>query len=227
MPDIPLTEDHNSFLSEFLNPVYLLPRTMKALAARFKKESSLELHSFLCPKFAKKLEHGLRETDVAHGLGGRGRNGRVPPHDAGVSSGPWAIKSPPHKWRYCVLKPHVYGPSEEMASNSTQSCSDELMRSLQDELFASNAFRAWLSVVARLLPLRYAVEARRFRPGLDYTLATSEEKETRLDVVLGLTPDVFKRSKRGKVKDSSGKEESRGWKSEWGGWEVGFLLITQ
>jgi Rps23 Pro-64 3,4-dihydroxylase Tpa1-like proline 4-hydroxylase len=31
MPDIPLTDDHISFLSEFLNPVYLQPRTMKAL----------------------------------------------------------------------------------------------------------------------------------------------------------------------------------------------------
>jgi hypothetical protein len=36
--------------------------------------------------------------------------------------------------------------------------------------------------------MKYAVEARRFRPGLNYTLATSEEKDSRLDVVLGLTP---------------------------------------
>lgn len=63
------------------------------------------------------------------------------------------------------------------------------MRSLQDELFPSPAFRAWLAIVSRLLPLRYAVEARRFRPGLDYTLATSEDKEARLDVVLGLVPE--------------------------------------
>ncbi len=62
------------------------------------------------------------------------------------------------------------------------------MRGLQDELFTSPAFRAWLAIVSRLMPIRHAVEARRFRPGLDYTLATSEEKEARLDVVLGLTP---------------------------------------
>jgi hypothetical protein len=219
LPDKPLTDDHISFLSEFLNPVYLQPRTMNALATRFVQESSLELHSFLCTKLAKKLELGLREADASDGLG-RGRNGQIPPHSAGTSPGPWTIKSPPHKWRYCVLKPHIYGPPEEMAPNPTQSYSDELMRSLQDELFASNAFRAWLSVVSRLLPLRYAVEGRRFRPGLDYTLATSEEKEARLDVVLGLTPDVSRRNGKGKTRESNGIDELRGWQTgEWGGWE--------
>ena len=115
-----------------------------------------------------------------------------------------------------------------MAPNPTQSYSDELMRSLQDELFASNAFRAWLSVVSRLLPLRYAVEGRRFRPGLDYTLATSEEKEARLDVVLGLTPDVSRRNGKGKTRESNGIDELRGWQTgEWGGWEVSFLPVSQ
>jgi hypothetical protein len=68
--------------------------------------------------------------------------------------------------------------------------------------------------------LRYAVEGRRFRPGLDYTLATSEEKEARLDVILGLTPDVSRRNRKGKTKDSNVKDELRGWQTgEWGGWE--------
>ncbi|TFY73860.1 hypothetical protein EWM64_g10154, partial [Hericium alpestre] len=44
LPDTPLTEGEITFLSEFLNPVYLQHRTMKALAARFIEESSLELH---------------------------------------------------------------------------------------------------------------------------------------------------------------------------------------
>lgn len=62
--------------------------------------------------------------------------------------------------------------------------------------------------------MRYAVEARRFRPGLDYTLATAEVSDARLDVVLGLTPEV----------EVSGKGKSKAeanWESgEWGGWEV-------
>jgi len=74
------------------------------------------------------------------------------------------------------------------------------------------------------LPLSYSVEARRFRPGLDYTLATSEEREARLDVVLGLTPDVqVGEGEAGGSGSGKGKErEARGWQAaEWGGWEVG------
>jgi len=225
MPDTPLTEDHISFLSEFLNPVYLQPQTMKALAARFVEESSLELHSFLRASLADKLENGLREVDRTDGLG-EGRNGRIPPHSAGMSSGVWTIKSPPHKWRYCVLKPHVYGPSEEFTSQVSQTPSDEMIHSLQDELFASNAFRAWLNVVSRLLPLKYTVEGRRFRPGLDYTLATSEEKEARLDVVLGLTPDV-ENNGMCEADGSDGENDPRGWQAgEWGGWEVRCLWAS-
>lgn len=196
---------------------------MRALAARFVEESSLELHSFLSKPLAKKLENGLRSVDKADGLG----RGRIPPHTAGTSSGAWTIKSPPHKWRYCVLKPHVYGPAEEQSARTPQASADEIIRSLQDELFSSNAFRAWLSIVSRLLPLKYAVEGRRFRPGLDYTLATSEEKEARLDVVLGLTPDVTANKPytngNGKGKGRARiPEEPRGWQTgEWGGWEVG------
>jgi hypothetical protein len=106
------------------------------------------------------------------------------------------------------------------------------MRSLQNELFPSAAFRAWLAIVTRLMPMKYAVEARRFRPGLDYTLATSEEKDSRLDVVLGLTPPVRDPLDSSEEDDDDpragsrqpsrklGKEVTRGWVStEWGGWE--------
>lgn len=93
-----------------------------------------------------------------------------------------------------------------------------MLRSLQDELLPSEAFRAWLVIVAGLMPLGWLAEARRFRPGLDYTLATSEEKEARLDVVLGLTPEVRPQK--------DGSNEPRGWQAaEWGGWEVGFFCF--
>lgn len=41
-----------------------------------------------------------------------------------------------------------------------------------------------------MLSMSYAAETRRFRPGLDYTLTTSDEKDVLLDVVLDLTPGV-------------------------------------
>jgi prolyl 3-hydroxylase /prolyl 3,4-dihydroxylase len=227
----PLSNPHIAYLSKFLNPIYLEPVTMSKLASRFVELSNLELHSYLCTSLAEKLAMGLRELDVGDGLG-PDREGRIPPHTSGTQ-GSWRIKGPPHKWRYCTLSPSS-SPAAATASppappappppkNILSSSSDEIIRKLQDELFPSEAFRAWIAIVSRLLPLRYTVEARRFRPGLDYTLAKSEENEARLDVCLELTPEVGS----GKVSNGKEKEKERdpaeltAWQSgEWGGWEV-------
>ncbi|KAF8914348.1 Oxoglutarate and iron-dependent oxygenase degradation C-term-domain-containing protein [Gymnopilus junonius] len=199
--DVSLSDDHISFLSEFLNPVYLQPRTMKALAARFAEESSLELHSFLSNPLAEALEPRLRELDTRDGLG-ENRVGIIPAHTSGTG-GAWIIRGPPHKWRYCVLSPLQDGAPVEAVRPRHLSSTDQILRSLQEEL---------------LMPMRYAAEARRFRPGLDYTLATSEESEARLDVVLGLTPPA--REAESDEESDRFAQHQRGWTdTEWGGWE--------
>ncbi|GBE79614.1 Prolyl 3,4-dihydroxylase ofd1 [Sparassis crispa] len=225
LPDDALSAADASFLSEFLNPVYLQARTMKALASRFIDESSLELHSFLCAPLAEKLEHGLSERDAQDGLG-PGRATRIPPHVAGTD-GAWTARGPPHKWRYCVQRPE--DPSAPRMARATDprwlgQSTDEIVHELETRLFPSAPFRAWLAAVSRLLPLRYAVEARRFRPGLDYTLATSEAKDTRLDVVLGLTPQTSGRENKdvdaAVDRGTPAEDAPCAWQTgEWGGWE--------
>ncbi|KAF9226801.1 hypothetical protein BS17DRAFT_505516 [Gyrodon lividus] len=209
-PDAPLSTEHIAFLKKYLNPVYLQLRTMKTLMAQFDVESNLQLHHFLSNQLLMELEPSLLDADVTDGLDSSTRKGRTTPHSAGVSK-TWTVQGPPHKWRYCTLD----SQPTEMASPA-----ERVLRQLQNELFPSAAFRAWLSVLTRLMPLSYSVEARRFRPGLDYTLATSEEGDSRLDVVLGLTPQVKEDKKHGKAKAKEEDEESKGWQSgEWGGWE--------
>ncbi|KAF8622050.1 hypothetical protein AX15_007203 [Amanita polypyramis BW_CC] len=220
-----LPESHVSFLSEYLNPVYLQPRTMKALAARFVEESSLELHSFLSHDIAEALETGLCKLDTKDGLDGA-RVGRIPPHTAGVG-GVWTVRGPPHKWRYCVLKSYAEGAPVATVRPISRSTVDGILRGLQEELFPSPSFRTWLTLVSRLMPLRYRAEARRFRPGLDYTLATSEEKEARLDVVLGLTPEVKNVPIEVGTSRQGTRQPEQGWLTgEWGGWEVGPLFYS-
>ncbi|KAH7887435.1 nuclear protein [Phlebopus sp. FC_14] len=216
-PDAPLSAEHTAFLTKFLNPVYLQLRTMKTLMARFDVESNLELHHFLSNAILMELEPSLLSTDTADKLDNAVRQGRLPPHSAGVS-GSWTAKGPPHKWRYCTLGEQ----KGEASSSGDVSPAERILRQLQDELFPSAAFRAWLSILTRLIPLSYSVEARRFRPGMDYTLATSEEGDSRLDVVLGLTPQVKNEEKsNGKAKaKQDNEEEPFGWQTgEWGGWE--------
>lgn len=249
-----LSDDHVAFLSEFLNPVYLQPRTMQALSARFVEESSLELHQFLNAPLSQTLQPRLREMDAKDGLG-PDRPFAVPSHNAGTASpsstpstdrtsyfgqrslslgrtktpptntscpnSNWIVRGPPHKWRYCTLTPKPHHKLEAVTPRSAHVSPDEIMRSLQDELFPSDAFRAWLAIVAGLVPVGWICEARRFRPGLDYTLATSEAVEARLDVVLGLTPEISD------AKGSRGHSKDTNWQgSEWGGWEARLIFTV-
>ena len=222
-----MSEDHIGFLSEFLNPVYLQARTMDTLSSRFAQESSLELHSFLSNNLADVLLPRLRAADAKDRLDDT-RKGRIPSHSTGICQA-WTVKGPPHKWRYSVLAPPPHDAPAAAVIPRAAGSLEEIMRSLQNELFTSAAFRAWLAIVTRLLPMSYAVEARRFRPGLDYTLATSDEEDARLDVVLGLTPGIKEEdddnsagpSNRIRNSARTPRPPARGWQTaEWGGWEV-------
>lgn len=201
--------------------------------AKFDNESNLQLQSFLVDELAAALEEGLREADVADGLDGTSRSGKVPSHGLGVPpasvTSAWAVKGPPHKWRYCTLAQESDSSASSSSTTTARAKAEDILRELQDTFFPSAAFRAWLTIVTKLIPLSCAVEARRFRPGLDYTLATSDEGESRLDVVLGLTPQVRPKNENGtrhgkakaKAKATEKEDKPMGWQAgEWGGWEV-------
>lgn len=239
-PDVPLLPVQTSFLARYLNPAYLQLRTMKTIMAKFVNESNIQLQSFLADELAAALQEGLVEADVIDGLDGTSRGGKIPRHGLGVppssNISPWTVKGPPHKWRYCTL---VQGHDPSASTTTARAKAEGILRELQDALFPSTEFRAWLTIVTNLIPLSCAVEARRFRPGLDYTLATSDEGESRLDIVLGLTPQVQPRktqnengTRHGKAKakaigdeDEDG-DQPTGWLAgEWGGWEVCLFLF--
>ena len=243
-PDIPLSAAYTSFLAKYLNPAYLQLRTLKTVMAKFVEESNLQLQRFLIDELATALEEGLGEADVTDGLDGTSREGKLPTHGLGVppssEASPWTVKGPPHKWRYCTLaQEHDPNAPSSSASTTTRAKAEAILRELQDTFFPSDAFRAWLTIVTKLIPLSCAVEARRFRPGLDYTLATSDEGESRLDVVLGLTPQVQPKKteiengiRNGKAKakasenDEEDEDEPTGWQvGEWGGWEVRLAVL--
>jgi prolyl 3-hydroxylase /prolyl 3,4-dihydroxylase len=213
MPTDQLTEAQITFLSSYINPVYLTPKAIKALTERFVAESSLELHKFLVDGLADKLRTGLAQRDEEDGLGPR-RHRRMPFHSSGTNV-QWRAKGPPHKARYCILSDKRPSNRPDSPSYIAEDSPEWIMRRLQDVLFPSPAFRTWLANVTSLLPMKHSVEARRFRPGLDYTLAISEEAESRLDVCLGLTPPV----ENTKNSSSDGSWDS----GEWGGWEVSAL----
>jgi hypothetical protein len=146
--------------------------TLEKLNGQFVAASEIVLHNFLHPVLAAQLKAEISAQDSADSTPA----GLIPPQGMGEGSG-WTIQGPASKQRYLSLDP------------SSSTSSTPILARLQKELFPSSAFRAWLEVVSDLAPMSRRLECRRFRRGLDYTLAAGEERsgEAKLDVWLGAT----------------------------------------
>ncbi|UZJ53110.1 hypothetical protein CBS101457_002430 [Exobasidium rhododendri] len=199
LPGSTITASDKSFLSFFLNPAYLQNRTQSVLYDKFGDESHILLVDFLNKEFAAAIESELKVIDGQAELrwwenGGRAK-AKVPSHLLGVDpSQGWSISGPPHRQRFLTLEDKAGSsslPSTNAALPSTlPSTGTELLRLLQTHLLPSPAFRHFLSNISQLVPIgARPFQVRRFRPGLDYTLARSDD-EAVLDLTLGLTPDV-------------------------------------
>ncbi|BEI83357.1 hypothetical protein CcaverHIS002_0312250 [Cutaneotrichosporon cavernicola] len=169
-PPAGLTPSHLSFLKDFLAPSYLTPQTLEKLSGQFVEASEIVLHNFLRPDLADKIKAETKAADAA----AFGDSKLIPGQDVGEGDG-WVLQGPASKHRFASL----VGDSK----------STPALRSVLAKLLPSEAWRAWLGVVSSLAPMEYRAEARRFRRGLDYTLANGEERtgEARLDAFLGLS----------------------------------------
>lgn len=227
-----LSEDDLNFLSAFIDSTYLIPDTLDQICESFVEDSQVHLADFLCAPLAKRLEEALLSRDSSDGLSDQNRSGKIPAHKSGTAGEAlWSIQGPPHKFRYCSLsgRSHKLKTISDALSilSSAESSAEDILAVLQDTLFPHPAFKTWLTLAAKAVATSYAVRARRFRPGLDYTLATSHDEQSILDVVLHLTPEVEATAKpdgkgKGKAEDTEDEDEDgTGWaKGEWGGWDV-------
>lgn len=198
-----MTADEVTFLSPFLHPQYLEPAVLGALGGQFANDSFLLLDKFLHPDLAPGLERGLAKLDVKHGLDLDSRAGLIPDMRAGDGDEGWEVVGPSTRQRFLSLSPSAAASVAEGATAT--------IRTLLCDVLSSVAFRAWLALLTGFPPLAHRLEARRLRPGLDYTLARGEDgDESRLDVRLGLTPGD-------KWEDIEGGEA-------FGGWEVSLSL---
>lgn len=200
MPTLPSSADLD-YLRPLLNPAYLTSKVIDLLRAQFVEQSHLVLADFLAPSIANELEGLIRERDAEMEKDRRGVtvNGQttnnIPPHTAGEDErNGWAVVGPPHLQRYLALSP---------SSSASTPAADRLSTLLREihALFTSSAFAALLASLTSLLPTAYTTAVRRFRPGLDYSLARGEsasdpDAQVKLDVGLGLTPKCEKESDR-------------------------------
>jgi len=207
-----LTEQDLVSLARWISSEYLDMKSLSSISEHFEENSYAVLENFLRKDLAKEMMVSLQAADADAGLSGDvWREG--PPYHGGVGQG-WVAVGPPHLRRYLRFQG---APSDgpticDKASVSPQVRLGTVLKAVADELFTERAFRRWLRTITQLDVLDEGdVNVRRFRPGLDYTVAANHETvlpgRASLDVTLGV------------VRDEDGADAEQ-WASEaWGGFE--------
>lgn len=164
------TEEELDFLLKYLAPTYLTPDTLGELSELFADESSLRLDNFLSKKFSAALRKYLEEQEKQS----------LPSSSTEIEkTTDWHVARPPHKHRF------LYQQARDSKPDSPKSPIQELV----EDLLPSIAFRKWLAKATGLQLESHDILARRFRRGMDYSLATGyEEENSRLEITLGITP---------------------------------------
>lgn len=134
---------------------------IKELREKFENESMINVSPFLSPSFVKKVHSVATAKDLEP----------IPARSPDVLE-PWAVARPPHIRRYMYLSGK----------------NDDAFSELRD-FFRSAQFTRLLQELTGLRPKEEWTEARRFRPGCDFTLAqTSGQEDAILEAVLDVTP---------------------------------------
>jgi hypothetical protein len=172
-----LTVNDMDFLIQYMNPNYLTPDTVEELSGMFGDESSLRLAEFLSAKFSARLRTYLESKDHE-------ANPSLPANPYNKES-KVGVARPPHKHRYLYRQAVQPIPTTPRPEDDGMTPYDDLV----DILFPHPAFMKWISLVTGITLTKSNIFARRFRRGLDYTLATAyEEEDPQLEVCLGITP---------------------------------------
>lgn len=175
--DDQMTADEMDFLLKYINPNYLVPDTVEDITRLFSDESSVRLAEFLSPKFCARLREYLESKDHES-------DPNLPANPFFTAQSEVGVARPPHKHRFLYRKA-VQPIQTSYPENASLTPYDDLV----DVLFPHPAFTKWLSLITGITLTKSNILARRFRRGLDYTLATAyEEEDPQLEVCLGITP---------------------------------------
>ncbi len=151
-----ITSDQLHRLARFVNPAYLNANAIGAVRAQLRTHASAQLAQFLLSEFAEPLLAAAAKADHRDGLG----SGGSPRYEAGLSRPGWRAVGPPHKQR------HLRHTGASAGTGSVGAQLQALRR-----LMASSPFAQLLALLCGMAPRAVSAEVRRFRPGLDYTLA--------------------------------------------------------
>lgn len=175
--DKELNEADLDFLLKYMAPDYLTPDTLEEISDRFMEESSVTLGNLLSKKFSARTREYVEAQEK---LSLPTNSDELEKQDS------WKVAKPPHKHRYLYLQPS----NGETASSGNGKApeANNPIKELIEEFLPSRQFRLWLEVATGCEIENFDILARRFRRGLDYSLATNHTGKPRLEISLGLTP---------------------------------------
>ncbi|KAJ6263348.1 hypothetical protein Dda_1911 [Drechslerella dactyloides] len=172
--DHALSPEDVEFLKKYINPTYLEEKSLKSVTERFAETKNVQLFKILDAAFSDKLKAHIEKLDGAE----LAYDGAAVP----METPDWKVSGPPYKQRFLYSQ-----PDETKFGQVADDMSP--LDELSHVLLPSNAFRKLLAVITGKVAANRDIIARRFRPGLDYTLGLGQDDETpRLEVVLSLTP---------------------------------------
>ncbi|PIA18682.1 hypothetical protein COEREDRAFT_70042 [Coemansia reversa NRRL 1564] len=173
-----LTPADRRYLARFFSPEYLDTEAIAQIAVRFSNDAHVQLAQFLNRSTADALDRLLAAADAQDGVGAN-PDPRIPQHGAG-EHGVWLAAGPP------VVRRFLYIDTEADSIPDTATTDPATLLLALHELFASVSFARWLGAITDLVLTARRGLVRRFRCGLDYTLATPDADVTVLDAVLCL-----------------------------------------
>ena len=181
-----LTEPDVEYLSKWLNPLYLDGRGTSKLQKAFEEDGSIHLLNLLCEGKAKEIKAAMLAADAADGVG----EGRRTAYEVGIGDG-WTLRGPAHMQRYVRYDGAGAGGEDDGGDETVHKRVGDLLRSVYTELISSVPFANLIRTFTTLSMTGCQGEVRRFRPGLDYTVAHygALTKDPRLDVVLTFVND--------------------------------------
>lgn len=175
-------------------------RSFEALRKEFALEGSVQLQKFLCTERCHRLTALLAARDKTEFGADKWPAIRPKPkYTDGLSSASaadvevatiggdgWNVVGPAHMQRYLRFGLSHNVATEQGARQDRPCQAGTELATIKDELFGSVSFARLMYAMTGLRPVGMTAEARRFRPGLDYTVAHHGllEKEARLDATL-------------------------------------------
>jgi len=162
-----LSKDDLAFLSRYINAAYLTEKSMVEICNRFEEESSVQLRHFLLDEWNAKINGAFVKEDIRDKLG---NNEPVLDYHIGTNE-EWKAVGPAHKQRFLQYESKEQ-KSLDASNDPNLNNAGEYLDHLRKTVFQSGTFGRWLGRISSLgFPLGQRSKVRRFRPGLDYTVA--------------------------------------------------------